>query len=168
MNLLLVRHAHATWNGRQWANDSERPLTDLGTKQAEALGQALGRVVGHVDVLMSTPLTRARQTADIIARATGWPSPQVHEPAFSGSDHSGWVKTLLGSFQGLDVPTLAYVGHEPTLSELITLLLGGPTQSLMVEMRPGGAASLSFEGPPIEGEGYLNWLVRPELVMGAH
>lgn len=167
MNLLLVRHAHATWESREWANDLERPLTELGNKQSARLGAALRAAMKPADRLFSSPFVRAKQTAQIIATEAGWPDPTVHEPDFTGSDHRSWVKGLLESFQQIDVETLAYVGHEPTLSQLITLLLTGNDEQPIVEMDPSSAALLRFAGPPLAGSASLVWLVSPDLLAEA-
>ena len=164
MNLLLIRHAHATWEEREWPDDEQRPLTDLGRQQAAAVGEALGRAVPSVDHLLSTSLIRAKQTAELIAEVTSWPGLQIHEPDFTGDLDPGWARVLLESFRRFEGSTVAYVGHEPTLSWMVTLLLMGDCARPIVEMGRCSAALIRFPDKVAPGEGSLAWLLSPRLL----
>lgn len=117
---------------------------------------------------MTSPLLRARQTAEIIGTVAGWLEPQIQElgpdlmNALAGRRKT-WAAGLLESFSEIEVSTLAYVGHEPTLSEMVSLLLTG-SEDPKVEMERAAAAFVRFDGPIAPGAGVLAWLVVPELL----
>ncbi len=168
MNLILIRHAHATWADRTWPDDNERPLTELGHRQAALVGAALKRAFSTVDHFLTSPLLRARETGEVIRREAGWPEPQIHDvgPGLERELVAGrttWAAGLVGELSSLGPQTVAYVGHEPTLSEMVSLLLTG-SEDPKVEMERAAAAFVRFEGPIAPGAGVLAWLVIPELV----
>ena len=76
MELLLVRHAVAeARDPRRWPDDRDRPLTQQGEARMRRAARGLGRVVPDVDLLFSSPLARAWQTAEILHDEIGWPEP---------------------------------------------------------------------------------------------
>src|SRR6266850_5759996 len=79
MRLLIVRHAIAVPHGTPEVPEDERPLTPRGEKRFRAAARGLVRICRRPDVLLSSPLVRARQTADIAAEA--WGEVEVRERA---------------------------------------------------------------------------------------
>src|SRR5258708_1628001 len=71
MHLLIVRHAIAVPHGTPEVPEDERPLTPRGEKRFRAAARGLARICRPPDVLLSSPLVRARQTADIAPEAWG-------------------------------------------------------------------------------------------------
>ena len=159
MNLYLIRHAHAD-NAEEWAgDDAERPLTPLGHQQSQALGQAFRDRRLAVDVVLTSPLVRTRQTAADFQNtiAPGGPEPQPSNLLAPGAMRRRKLTKLLA---GLEARSVAVVGHNPDLSEyLIWLLAAGAEQ---VHLAKGAAAFVHFEDGPEKGEGVLNWIVTPD------
>ena len=158
MQLLVVRHAIAEERER-WAprDDNERPLTDDGKKKMKEAAKGLRALVPRVDVLATSPLTRAAQTAAILAKTYDMRDPVTvdglapgqHPPALAS-----WLRT-----QSLQ-KTVAIVGHEPGIGAAVTWLAAGIERSFF-ELGKGGACLLDL-GERIEaGEGMLVWLLRP-------
>ena len=114
MRLFLVRHAHAV----DGTPDDLRPLSDRGREQARELAAQLA--AAQPDVVLSSPLLRARETADAIARASGAPL-QVDERLAPGAS----VDSLLDALGDAD-GTVVAVGHQPDCSEIAIGLTGGP------------------------------------------
>ena len=159
MDLLIIRHAIAeAAGGPDTAGDALRPLSARGRAKMRRAARGLERLVPELDVLATSPLLRARQTADIVAEdLEGFPSPVVLgalAPEGSWEDLLAW---LGGQEPGARV---AWVGHEPSLSTAASRLLCGLDRSFL-RFKKGGAALIAFDGPPAPGAGRLLWLVTP-------
>jgi phosphohistidine phosphatase len=160
MRLLIVRHAKAEErevHASTGAPDAERPLTEAGRKSALKAGRALREIVPRIDVLASSPLVRARETARLIAR--GYRRLDVTElPALAPGLSEKTVLAWLGE-QAEDA-TVAVVGHEPDLSQLAGWLLTGRSQAFMT-LKKGSACLLDFPDRLSPGHGQLAWLLAP-------
>jgi broad specificity phosphatase PhoE len=97
VHLLLVRHAIAEERGAAWPDDDQRPLSHDGARKWKRAARGLARVVPSVDLLLTSPLTRTFQTAEILARA-GVSGSYVLLKATTASKLSGtlWPLALRG------------------------------------------------------------------------
>ena len=141
------------------ASDAERPLGELGHKQAKAAGKALTRLDLVPDLVLTSPILRARETAEAVVKGL---RGEVKLQAFEPLSTAGGAEALHEALQKFgSVKRLMLVGHQPTLGELASLLLtGGP--SLAMEIKPGGA--LCIEMDTIHGAGALLWLLTPHQI----
>jgi phosphohistidine phosphatase len=156
MKLLLVRHAIAEDAETFIAaggTDAQRPLTDIGRKKMRKGANRLRSQLKQIDLLLCSPLVRARETADIIARAYG-DIPIIERPELDYRYPPEAVLDWLA--QSATTGVAAAVGHEPQLGLLTGLLLADVTHPL-VAFRKGGVALIEFDGRPAAGEGYLQW-----------
>jgi phosphohistidine phosphatase len=160
MQLLVIRHAIAEDQlefQRSSRPDDLRPLTVSGKKRMRRAIPALKRLVPAIDVLASSPLVRARQTAAIVSRVY----PEVRVETLAGLAPDARLPVLLHWLRGRGAgATVAVVGHEPHLSHLISWLLSGRFTSF-VRLRKGAACLLSFDSEPAPGEAELQWLLQP-------
>ncbi|HLE44873.1 MAG TPA: phosphoglycerate mutase family protein, partial [Methylomirabilota bacterium] len=83
MRLLIIRHAIAVPRGTPGIPDDDRPLTPRGRRRFQKAARGLARIAGRPDVLLTSPLIRARATAEIAAKAWGRIKPTI-EPALAG------------------------------------------------------------------------------------
>jgi phosphohistidine phosphatase len=158
MKILLIRHAIAVPHGTPGFTDDERPLTPKGEKRFRKAARGLAAITHRPHALLSSPLPRARQTADIAAAAWGRVEVTV-EAAFAHAD----IDEQLDAFTGYPPEAVvAAVGHEPHMSALLARLLGGGVQERL-EFRKGGAAMIDVPGAPHEG-GRLVWYIRPRIL----
>lgn len=161
MELYIVRHAVAHKRDPElWPDDGERPLTPEGEAGFRRSARGLGHLVPSVDALLSSPLVRAWQTAEILAGLEGWPEPKAFpdlEPESSPEE----VAFALGAYA--DSGAVAVVGHRPGLHELVSYLLTGDAEA-DVRIKKGGALRLSFDGPPGPKTAALRWLLTPALL----
>jgi phosphohistidine phosphatase len=141
MKLLLIRHAIAVPSGTPGIADDARRLTPEGKRRFEAAARGLARIVARPDALLSSPLPRALETAEIAARAWGRLKVQ-EEPALADGRFADWDRRL-ATFA--DAELVACVGHEPTLSAFLARLLGSP-RSERVAFKKGGAALVDWPG----------------------
>ncbi len=160
MQLLIIRHAVAK-DREEFAvsgnPDELRPLTKTGKRKMKQVANGLRSQVDSIDHLATSPLTRACQTAEIVAKEFGIDDKEVAAclvPGAALDDFAQWCTTLH------DIETLAVVGHEPHLSSLATWLLTGGDES-KIELRKGGACLIGFESLPRRNSGLLKWVLTP-------
>jgi len=162
VELLVVRHAIAedrevfAATGRE---DGLRPLTAEGTRKMKRTARGLREILPGIDILVSSPFTRAAQTADILRRE--YELDQVEtarelEPGTSLAD----VVTRLARF---DQGVVAVVGHEPQLGRLVSYLVTGSERSV-IELKKGGACLIEFDDKPGAGKGRLVWAIPPGIL----
>lgn len=144
MRLLLLRHGIAVEPGSPgYEEDSERPLTAKGDRRMRRVAEGMLTLGLSCDVILTSPYTRARQTADIVARALKC-THGCHPSADLAPD--GDVGQLIGQLRADEHSRqgIMLVGHEPSLSRLLsTLLSGRPT--LPVMLKKGGLCVLDVE-----------------------
>ncbi len=162
MELLVVRHAIAedrevfAATGRE---DALRPLTAEGTRKMKRTARGIREIVGGIDVLVSSPFTRANETAEILRREYELDRVETArelEPGTSLPDVVTWLERF-------DQGVVAIVGHEPHLGRLVTYLVTGIERSA-VEVKKGGACLIEFDGKPSAGKGRLIWAIPPGLL----
>jgi phosphohistidine phosphatase len=157
MRVLVIRHAQAVPQGTRDLRDADRPLTADGERRFRATALALARIVPKPDVLLTSPLLRAHQTARLLAAAWTDIEPTL-EPALA----SGSVDAILGALeQHARGATVVLVGHEPTVSALLGELLGVISSEAIV-FEPGAAALLEVSSLG-RHSGRLVWFLPPDL-----
>lgn len=160
MKVILIRHAVAEEREDFAATgepDEKRPLTDDGRKKMKRTARGLADLVGQLDLLATSPLTRAAQTAEIIEREfkhVGTTVIGALEPEQSFELFMEWLQRLD------DVEVVAAVGHEPHLSGLAAYLLTGREHPLF-SFKKGGACLVEFEHALEPGAARLRWLLTP-------
>ncbi len=159
MKLLVLRHDVA--EPREAAagpdTDAKRALTREGKDRASKAARALAKLVGEVDVLATSPLRRARETAEFLAGELD--GIELTEVDVLAPGHSPAAVALwLGEQEGVE--TIAIVGHEPNLSELVTWLVSG-LSAPWLELGKGGACLLELPDRVAPGQAQLLWLLRP-------
>ena len=156
--LYLLRHGLAVPHGTPEFEDDDRPLTPEGERRVRVVGRGLRRLKVKVTRIVSSPLPRALRTAEIVADALGSTELiEVTDELRAGRDAASireWLKTRQES-------RLMLVGHNPSLSDLLSLLLtGNELQRPICELHKAGIAALRAE----PGEPYrMDWIARPRL-----
>jgi phosphohistidine phosphatase len=164
MHVYLVRHAIAFEpDPTTWPDDRERPLTPAGEKRFRRAARGLATLVKGVDVVLSSPLTRAWQTAQILQKNAGWPAPTRFEALEPGRNPA----EVVDGFQPhAGATAIALVGHEPSLHELAAYLLSSDAHRTRLEMKKGAVACLELPAGLQAGEAELAWLVPPRILRG--
>ncbi|HET7457196.1 MAG TPA: phosphohistidine phosphatase SixA [Gemmatimonadaceae bacterium] len=163
MQLLVIRHGVAEERdefAESGQDDALRPLTKEGKWKMERIARALRRVVSSLDVLGSSPLLRATQTASIVASAYGDLEITALPALVPGAPRDTFLAWLR---RQRDAAAVAIVGHEPDLGALVTWLLTGEEES-HVPLRKGGACFLAIDGRPRAGCALLEWALTPALL----
>jgi len=158
VNLVIVRHDVAGTRdpGASARVDAERPLTREGRKRAARGARGLAALVEKADVVASSPLVRALETARPIGDELGREvlSVDALAPGAKPAAVAEWLRSL-GK-----VDTVVAVGHEPNLSELVTWLVSG-LSTPWLELGKGGACLVELPTRIAPGQGKLAWLLRP-------
>jgi phosphohistidine phosphatase len=162
MLLLLNRHANAgTRDPAKWPDDRDRPLTDKGRTVEREVGRYLRKRGVAPTLVLSSPWTRAMQTAEILVEAARVPRPPV--PCDPLADDPDLVR--LQDFVGNQPPEaiVALVGHSPWMEELASLLLAGETTSVRLDFPKSGVLGMDLDRLD-PGAGELRFFLRPKMI----
>ena len=161
MNLYVLRHGLAVdLNARRLAKDSDRPLTLEGKRKLRQIAKAMQALDLSFDLILSSPYLRARQTAEIVAEAfSARKRLDFSENLIPGGSAKGLIKCL----NDLDpMPeNVLLVGHEPDLSQFISLWVTGSADSSFV-LKKGGLCKLTAESLKPGRCAKLEWLLTPK------
>lgn len=151
-----MRHGRAG-HGSPAPDDDERTLTPPGIEALLAAAPIWRRINLRPDAVISSPLPRALQTAELLVAGLGLPeAPIVDDRLRPGAEWSDLAQAMAA---GPDARRVMFVGHEPDLSSAVCLLTGARG----VRMRKGAIACVEFPGVPEPGSGELAWLLDPDL-----
>jgi phosphohistidine phosphatase len=160
MQVLFIRHAPAGKRSKHAAeggNDSERPLTPAGRWKMKKAARGLSRLIKSPDIITTSPLARASQTARIVCDALGGPRLIELSELKPGSA----PKDLLDRLKGFGrTPFMVLVGHEPHLSACVDYATTGG-KGLRLELKKGACCLLRFDDKPAAGTGTLLWSLTP-------
>jgi len=154
--LLLVRYAIAAPLGGKVTRDADRRLTERGEERFRLVALALARLVPAPRAILTSPLVRARQTAEIAAQTFGGPRPKI-VTALADGDWDG-IRRALGAYR--DEDTVVLVGHENWLSDWTARLLAGKSGRAF-RYRKGGAALI--ESDRSLDHAALLWFIPPRV-----
>ena len=161
MQVILLRHGIAL-EPEEAANagirEHERPLTKQGLARTAEAVQGLHELVGSVDLIAHSPLTRARQTADILAEA--YPSARRTETRAlkPGETAEALAQFVARYVRSSTQDPVILVGHEPDLSQWAAWAVTGRTRPLF-GLKKAGACLIEFDGNPQAKSGRLLWLL---------
>jgi len=163
MQLLVIRHAIAEDKetfARTGRTDDLRPLTEEGRDKMRRVASGLRTIAPGVAVLATSPLVRARETAEIVAPALGVKRIETVDALRPERRYEELLDWLLARAPKAGSDAVAIVGHEPHLSGAVSWLMTGESDSRL-ELKKGGVCLVEFSGPPSTGEGTLLWLLTP-------
>ncbi len=159
LELYLIRHGIAAERGEDYPDDSKRPLTSTGMTRVRQEARALNALKVGFDVIISSPLTRTKQTAEIMAGTL------KEKPAIVTSDALAPAGTPAGVMQEIArharKARVALVGHEPNLGELAARLIGARSP---IQFKKGAICRIDFEILPPKSLGQLQWFVTPRML----
>lgn len=165
VGIYLMRHGIASDLGVGGVmRDADRPLTPEGRARLQVMSEGISRLELKFNVIFTSPLLRARQTAEVVADVL----ELQHKVKMIESLAPG--KSLVGAESGraeLFIEMGAYsfdrallVGHQPDLSETASFMLTG-NRNLNIEFRKGALCAIEMTSIPPRGPGLLRWLLQP-------
>ena len=156
--LYLVRHALAEERGDEWPDDTKRPLTPKGAARFRKVVRGLRELGVLVDVVVTSPLVRAKQTAELLVAGLK-PAPALAvSSALAPGVAPAQVAEALAHFK--KPRRIALVGHEPGLGELAAWLVGTKTP---IAFKKGGVCRIDVAALPPSG-GHLIWMATPGML----
>jgi phosphohistidine phosphatase len=162
MILYIVRHAWATHpDDPGYPDDSQRPLTKEGRKRFANVVEKLAQRGFHPQVILTSPLLRCLQTAELIAAGLPGKREIVQRAELEPGSHLEellqWMNHELVKYE-----EIAWVGHNPDVSQMTAALVGAGPDAL--DFSKGAVAAIRFEDPPANGTGVLHWLVTAKIL----
>lgn len=157
MKVYFLRHGkaenRADWRGR----DDDRPLTAEGEEALRREAKAMAGLDLGVDVIVTSPLARARRTAELVAQGLGLEDRLVEDERMAHGFDMRRLEQVLAAHG--EAASVMVVGHEPDFSATVAELIGGGE----VVMKKGGLARVDVTAP-VAGGGELVWLLTPPLL----
>ena len=161
--VLLLRHGKSDWDS-DTGNDRDRRLAKRGRRAARVIGEMLTRTGMVPDLAVTSPAVRAATTLELAVKAGGWDCPVQVSEALYGEGPAAVLEEI--GRQSDEVERLLLVGHEPTWSEMLGLLVGGGQHRFPT----GAVATVDLElerwADVRPGCGLLMFLVVPRLLDG--
>jgi phosphohistidine phosphatase len=161
MNLYLMRHGIAVADGPGVHSDSERPLTSKGVKRLGRAARGLAKLNIAFSSVLTSPLLRARQTAEIVAQILALEAKLAEISELAPESSVEQLMAGLAAFH--DQKNVLLVGHEPLLSHLASfLLLRKSKPDLNMRFRKGGLCCIEIDHLPPTSPGLLHWHLTPK------
>ncbi|HMD02341.1 MAG TPA: phosphohistidine phosphatase SixA [Candidatus Baltobacteraceae bacterium] len=159
MRCYFLRHGLAgdreDWQG----DDSERPLTAEGIEKMGREAKTIAALKLQLDAIVTSPLTRARQTAEIVAKELKLRDRLVEDDNLGLAFDLEHLTNVLEKHAGAN--SIMLVGHDPSMSETIGQLIG----NARVEMKKGSLACVEI-ATPSSRNGVLTFLLPPKVLAG--
>ena len=161
MELVFLRHGLAV-DKEEWKGEDEaRPLTAEGVERTKEVVRGLRALKVCPDVILSSPLLRARETAEIAKKGLSSDAKvELADELTPSAAPDGLIPRLANL---AEKPVVLCVGHEPHLSTTISAMVSGKTAASF-EVKKAGACCIRFTGIPKAGAGTLLWLLPPKIL----
>jgi phosphohistidine phosphatase len=159
VELYIVRHAIAAERGAEWPDDGKRPLTERGIERFREVVDGLVWLGVDVDAVFTSPLVRAKQTADHLASGLPSKPPIIVVGALAPGHVPAEIMEAV-AHEGRGRKRVAVVGHEPDLGELAGWLAGSRRA---IPMKKGGVCRFDLDAISTR-HGTLAWLLPPKAL----
>jgi len=159
--LYLIRHGPAEGRGDAWPDDAKRPLTEQGMSRLRKSARGLSALGVAFDVILTSPLVRTRQTAEIVAAELDTRPVLVNTESLAPE---GTYAAVVAELEKHAKRTrLALVGHEPGIGELAARLIGSRHA---IPFKKGGVCRIDLDTLPPTHPGRLVWFAPPKMLRG--
>ena len=161
MELFIIRHAIAEPLGKKNEfSDEQRALTTEGRSRMRDIVKGLVKLGVEPDLILTSSLTRAVETAEIVAAEAGLAKSEIRQSPNLAPGAS--ADKLFSEIKGLAaVETIALIGHQPDLGSLISRIIAGKSATIPIQLKKGSVCCLNVTEtvPTLRGE--LVWLLTP-------
>jgi phosphohistidine phosphatase len=159
MIIYFLRHANAGQSKANPAQDAKRPLDKDGIEQCGYVGRTLASLDVQVDVIISSPLKRATQTASLVANEIGYDNEIVFSPALDIDANFDMFRDLLDKYSRQDA--IMVVGHNPNLSQFLSLVVSGGATDRGIELKKAAVARVDWD---TRKPSLLIWCLTPKAI----
>lgn len=160
MRLYLLRHAIAVDHGAPGYKENERPLTAEGKEQAKDIARGMNQLKLSFDFVFYSPLVRTVQTASPILEKISVHKSDPLDCLAPGGSFKDWVNSI-DRVHRKGAENILLVGHEPSLSQFISILISGSDYS-EVMMKKGSLCKLTLDRINLGKCASLHWLLTPK------
>ena len=157
--IYLIRHGIAEARGDAWPDDAKRPLSEDGMSRLKKEARGLARLNLAFDVILTSPLVRTRQTAEIVA--SGLDSRPAIVNIDSLAPGAAYAALVADLEKHARKHSIALVGHEPGIGELAARLIGSRHP---IEFKKGAVCRIDLDEVPPSGPGDLRWMLTPRIL----
>ncbi|HVP64986.1 MAG TPA: histidine phosphatase family protein [candidate division Zixibacteria bacterium] len=157
MLVFFLRHANAGQRRSNPKVDEKRPLDREGIEQSRYIGRLLSVMEVHVDLIVSSPLKRATQTAALVGNEIGYEGRLVLDNAMKPGATFEQFRALLRTCNRLEA--IMVVGHNPNMARFLSLLVTNGANDRGIEMKKGSIARVDFT----EKRTIFNWMITPKI-----
>jgi len=158
VDLYFIRHADSpTLADAGVASDFDRPLSELGRAECQALASALNKVGVRFEAIVTSPMVRAVQTSEELLAHL--PEPLLPLHVFDEIGEDCRPRKVVKFLRELDKESVAIVGHRPSIDQLMAWLIG--SKKAQLELAKAGVAKITGDDLG-KGEGMLVWMTSPE------
>ena len=159
MKLYLIRHGDAVDAVEGKLKETDRYLTAEGRAQLRRVAGKLASLADDLDAVLTSPLVRAVQTAEIVSTVLGYKGPVESSRALSPGR---WKRGMMAEELAGRSPAghYALVGHNPDVEEMATTLLDLPEGA--VPFKKGAVCLIETEGAPFSGKARFKWMLNPK------
>lgn len=157
--LHLIRHGLAGDRGEAWPDDTKRPLTTEGVARLRREAKGLDALGVTFDQVLTSPLVRTRQTAEIVAQAL---APGVDVVGVGALAPGGTPAAIVAALaEHVREGSVAVVGHEPDLGQLAARLIGAKAP---IPFKKGAVCRIDLDTLPPSRPGRLVWFIPPKML----
>jgi len=157
MIIYFVRHASAGQHLSNPKRDEKRPLDSDGIDQCGTMGRALAAMNIQPDLIISSPLKRATQTASLIGNEIGYEGKLQLEPALRPEGSFVEFRRMVEKYAKHEA--LMVVGHNPSITEFLARMVGKAGCAALIDFKKGAVARAETN----RQSATLNWFVTPKL-----
>jgi phosphohistidine phosphatase len=157
MIVYLVRHASAGESLSNPKKDEKRPLDADGIEQCGIVGRALAAIDVQPEVIISSPLKRAAQTASLIGNELGYEGKLQFDPAMRPQASFADFRRLLEKYAKQEA--IMVVGHNPSITEFLARIITKSNTESLIEFKKGAVARVETR----RQGAVLNWFLTPKM-----
>ena len=157
MIVYFLRHASAGQHKLSPKQDEKRPIDKVGEQQSRDVGRALAALGVEVDAVISSPLTRALQTAELVGKEFGHGDKIVISDAMRPEASYDQFHDLLTQYA--KSKAIMVVGHNPSITAFLLHLLTGSEKRQCIDFKKGAVAKVTVE----KGNSELSWMLTPKM-----
>lgn len=159
LELYLIRHGIAAERGPDYPDDSKRPLTGKGIAALRRTAKGLSELEITFELIITSPLVRTKQTAEIFSELLEGKPGIVHSDALApAGTPAAVIEEVVKHARKAKV---ALVGHEPNIGELAARLIGARSP---IEFKKGAICRIDFDVLPPKSLGQLIWFLPPRVL----
>jgi phosphohistidine phosphatase len=158
MIIYFLRHANAGEHMSNPKKDEKRALDEVGIEQCGVVGRALASLDVQVDIMISSPLKRAAQTASLVGNELSYEGKLQFDDALRPGTSFADFRKLVDKYAKYEA--VMVVGHNPNLSEFLGRLISDTGCDASVELKKGAVARVELG----RNSAYLQWLLTPKIL----